>query len=773
MTFQNSRFIVATGFVLVLALMIATTSTGLTRMASINGKMDAIANVHDAKTGILTSMQHIVSARSLSMYALYLMDDPFERDAEFMHFNELASRFIEQRLRLEQMGLTPEEQAHLDHALALIRRSAPVQENIVARILDQNLDLVRSDMLHQDLPLEKSIWTQFDRLVALERDATKQALSEADDAYRKTYVWMLLLGLATIVLGAGITRGVMSRTSSIEAALAREKEQAEVTLHAIGDGVITTDASGRVTYVNPVAEQLTGWTSGEALGRSLEEIYHPVHAATGDSIDRRVGQDEPPRVGLQLVDDPLLVNKAGKEFAIEDSISPIRNGAGDAIGTVLVFRDVTRTRNLAEQLTWQASHDALTGLVNRRQFEILLKEMLENARIRDICHAVLYVDLDQFKIVNDTCGHVAGDELLKQLATLLQAPIRDSDTLARLGGDEFGVLLDGCTPAKASSIATELLETIQDFHFVWDNKTFRLGASIGVVSVDRNSGSMASVLSAADAACYIAKDKGRNRVWIHESQDSEMVQRRGEMEQISRITAAFEEERFMLYKQMIKPIAAESDEGRYYELLIRMADEEGSVTPPMTFLPAAERYGIMPNIDRWVIRRAFRGLADPVKAFEAADRFAINLSAQTLIDDRFLDFVVDQFAETGVDPARICFEITETTAIANWVRATHFISVLKSMGCQFALDDFGSGMSSFGYLKNLSVDFIKIDGLFVKDMVRDPFDGVMVEAIHHIARVMGIRTIAEFVEDDAILARLRELDVDYAQGYGIHVPEMF
>lgn len=770
---RNSRYVIATGFMLGLGLMIAISAIGLSRMTAINGKINAIGNVDSVKTAILTSMQNVVSSRSLSMYAMSLMDDPFEIDHEFQHFNHLAVQFIQLRTRLRRIGLSKAEEALLRDALDLIRRSAPLQEEIVDRIREGKLRGVRSLMLHQDLPLEKKIWARFEQIVALEHKTTRKALAAADSQYRNTYIWMVVLGMMTVVFGAVITRGVVRRTSAIEADLEREKEQAEVTLHAIGEGVITTDDVGCVRYLNPIAEQLTGWSTAEAKGRRLDEVYRVVDGATRRPIDV-TGTQHQPDSAADPEDYPLLLGRTGQEFAVEDSVSSIRSGNGAVLGTVLVFRDVTTSRHLAAQLSWQASHDALTGLVNRRQFEQLLEEMLQSARTMDKVHAVLYVDLDQFKVVNDSCGHVAGDELLKQLAVLLEGHIRDSDTLARLGGDEFGVLLDGCSVERAETIAHELLEIIRNFHFVWERRGFRVGASIGVVGIDRSSGSLGRVLSAADAACYVAKDKGRNRVWVHEPQDIEIAQRRGEMEQISRITEAFENNRFVLYKQAICPLVEEAPgQGTHYELLIRMLDADGAVVPPMTFLPAAERYGIMPNIDRWVIRTAFRRLAQCPERYGADVRIAINLSAQTLNDDYFLEFVVDQFASSGLDASRIGFEITETTAIANWVKATHFISTLKAMGCRFALDDFGSGMSSFSYLKNLAVDFIKIDGMFVKDIVDDPLDYVMVEAIHHVGQVMGIRTIAEFVENDVILEKLREVGVDYVQGYGIHEPEPF
>jgi len=345
--------------------------------------------------------------------------------------------------------------------------------------------------------------------------------------------------------------------------------------------------------------------------------------------------------------------------------------------------------------------------------------------------------------------------------------IRDSDTLARLGGDEFGILLETCGPSQAEQIAHTLLESLQDFRFVWRDKIFRVGVSIGLVCIHIGNDTVSSVLSAADAACYMAKDKGRNRVWVHQEDDRETVDRQGEMEWVSRIMRAFDENRFSLYFQRIVPVAAGAANQPYREVLIRLRGERGELVLPMAFIPAAERYGVMNTIDRWVVNTAFHWLASR----PTEEGLAINLSSQSLGNEDFLDFVMEQFRMTRLSPRRICFEITETAAIANWNRASHFVSALRARGCSFALDDFGSGMCSFAYLKTLPVDFIKIDGAFVRDLTQDKVDYAMVEAINHIGHVMGIQTIAEYVENEQTLAKLRELGVDYVQGYGIHVPQ--
>ena len=432
----------------------------------------------------------------------------------------------------------------------------------------------------------------------------------------------------------------------------------------------------------------------------------------------------------------------------------------------MIFRDVTEARLAAHQLSYHASHDALTGLVNRREFERRLERILTTA-LPEESHAVVYLDLDQFKVVNDTCGHVAGDELLRQVGPVLVSQVRKRDTVARLGGDEFGVLLEHCQQGQALRIAHQMREALQDLRFVWEDRGFTIGASIGLVPIGPGVDTVATIFRAADDACYAAKEQGRNRVHLYEPDDHELAQRHGEMQWVPRIQEALAKSRFRLFYQPILPLG---ETGRAHgEVLLRLLDRDGDLISPSAFIPAAERYNQMQAIDRWVIRSVFAALRDPDTGMPSGS-VAINLSGQSLSDRLFLEFVEQEIEACAVVLERICFEITETAAISNLSLAKRFFSALKPRGCRFALDDFGSGLSSFAYLKTLSVDFLKIDGGFVKDMVRDPIDHAMVEAIHRIGHVMGLETIAESVEDERILARLKTMGVNYAQGYAIGRP---
>ena len=552
------------------------------------------------------------------------------------------------------------------------------------------------------------------------------------------------------------------------------KERALVTLASIADGVITTDPDGWVEYLNPVAEELTGWTTEKARGLPMQAILRMVDEGTRKLAANPIEMVLREERTIEAASTLLLVRNDGTEFPIMQSAAPIRARGGEITGVVLVLHDVSRERQYVAKLSYQASHDSLTGLINRGEFEGRLSLALNSAAQLGRHHAVMYLDLDQFKVVNDTCGHAAGDQLMRQVTAVLQRRLREGDTLARLGGDEFGVLLENCAPDNALRIADGLRQTVMDCHFAWEARSFNIGVSIGLVNVADGMFTLTDVLSAADSACYMAKEKGRNRVQVYHAGDTELSMRQGEMEWIGRLQKALEEDRFVLYSQDIAVLDPARKIEDHCEILIRMLDEKGELVPPMAFIPAAERYNLMPSIDRWVIRNAFAIIARQRAEKEGAPGiFAINLSGASIGDERFLDYVREQFTHFAVPPQSICFEITETAAIARLDKATDFINQLKSLGCLFSLDDFGAGMSSFAYLKHLPVDFLKIDGGFVKDMADDPIDRAMVEAINSVGHVMGKKTIAEFVDGERVIRLLREMGVDYAQGYGVAKPRLF
>ena len=557
-------------------------------------------------------------------------------------------------------------------------------------------------------------------------------------------------------------------------ALYQEKERAQVTLGSIGDGVVTTDMNGDIEYMNTVAEQSTGWKLEDARGKPMTKVLKVVDEKTLEAPPDPVSLCLEKGKSTMLAGHLLLIHRyRNQRLSIEVNASPIRDSNSDITGVVLVFHDVTELRGLAKKMSYQATHDSLTGLINRREFEYRVKHALDHARNSDIRHAVCYIDLDNFKVVNDTCGHIAGDELLKQLTIKLRLELREADTLARLGGDEFGVLLEGCSIENAHDPAENLRKIVENFRFVWDNKAFRVGASIGLVAITSDSGTLTDVLSAADSACYLAKDQGRNRIHIYQPDDEAVVERHGQMQWVQRIQDVLEQQRFRLFFQPIAKINRAKGEKNtiHGEVLIRMLDENNELVGPGAFIPSAERFSLMPAIDRWVIENTFKMLTlDRDRLLENVSTCCINLSGQSLSDERFTDFLVKHIKDSGIPTSLLCFEITETAVIANLCNASSMISILREMGCRFALDDFGVGLSSFSYLKNLPVDYLKLDGCFVKNMVNDTIDKAMVKAINHIGHTMDIKTIAEFVEDESTLGAVREIGVDYAQGYAIARP---
>ncbi len=555
-----------------------------------------------------------------------------------------------------------------------------------------------------------------------------------------------------------------------ESLLVEEKERAEVTLHSIGDAVITVSAEGAVDYMNPVAEAMTGWTLERARGQTMESVFQVVGEQSREQV---LGLVSDSLAGERVVASPnhsLLLSHSGKEYAIQYSAAPIRTHNGILAGAVLVFTDVTEAQRLARQIAHQAAHDSLTGLVNRREFERRLRHAVQSAQQQSMQHQLCYVDLDRFKLVNDTAGHIAGDELLKQVAYLLSSKIRDRDTLARLGGDEFAVLLENCPMHKATSIAESLISVVRDFQFTWAGHGFEIGASIGVAPITDESETTVQVLSEADLACYMAKEEGRNRVHFYRHDGDSLARGiRPEVLQAAELKSALHDGRFHLHCQPIVSLSTEQVEPLYYEILLRLRDHEEVVQPPSLFIPTAERYGLMANIDRWVIHTSCVYYAESFGQ-EPGPGISINLSGNSLDDDSLVNYVLEQLADAGVPPERVCFEITETAAISNLAHAAHLIKALKDSGCRFALDDFGRGLSSLTYLKRLPVDYIKIDGSFIRDMADNAVDCAMVEAVNKLSHRMGIETIAEYVESELVVTALRELGVDYGQGFAIGTP---
>jgi len=561
----------------------------------------------------------------------------------------------------------------------------------------------------------------------------------------------------------------------IVAELAAQNEKLSVTLRSIGDSVITTDERGQIEYLNPIAERLTGWSVQEAAGRGLMEVFRVIDETTrqpvGDPVTALLTQSASSGTqGSWSSHQRILVARDGREFFIADSAAPIRDDTGKIRGIVLVFHDMTEQRQLAREMSYRATHDALTELPNRMAFDACLQRELALAQQTGVVHALLYIDLDQFKIVNDACGHTVGDELLRQIAGLLRSCVRSGDTLARLGGDEFGVILSHCDAERAQNIAQGICEKIAAFRFINEGRRYRIGASIGVVPLDQRWANASAVLQAVDVACYAAKEAGRNRVHAYADIGGAAQASQGLMRWATRLQEAIEENRFMLYCQRIEALVPDA-RGEHYEILLRMIGEDGSIVAPGEFMRSAERYQLVGLIDRWVLRNVLQWMRENQARMQTVGMLSINLSGHSIGDRGFHRFAEEVMRETHADAGKICFEVTETAAISNLGDATRFFSAMRVNGCRFALDDFGSGLSSFGYLKTLPVDFLKIDGQFVRNAHNDAVDRATVRCIQEVARVVGKQTIAEFVEGPEVMTLMRDMGVDFAQGYAIHRPE--
>jgi diguanylate cyclase (GGDEF)-like protein/PAS domain S-box-containing protein len=528
--------------------------------------------------------------------------------------------------------------------------------------------------------------------------------------------------------------------------------------------VFDLSLNGQIQSVNQFGARQIGLTVKQLIGVSIYNFTHPEDLADSRAFFKAC-QTHPDQVQKQ---DVRLICQNGNIIWVRQTARLVNTVLSNQ-HLLLVCEDITETRRLADRIAYQASHDELTGLTNRRQFDECIQTLVGKAQIDNSVHVMCYLDLDQFKVVNDTCGHLAGDELLRQLGELLRLQVRKTDVLARLGGDEFGILMSHCNVEQALLTSEKLRLAISDFQFAWDNRSFSVSVSIGIAPINRTCGNAVDILKEADAACYAAKEKGRNRIHVFSSNDEELAERQGEMQWVEKIRLGIEENRFQLYGQLIVP-TTHVEEGLHFETLLRYRDEHGNIIPPGAFLPAAERYNIAPALDRWVISNLFEYLSTTPGFIERLELCSINLSGLSLSDETMLEFISKQFRKWQIPTYKICFEITETAAISNLSYAKQFIDALRKKGCLFSLDDFGSGLSSFAYLKNLPVDYLKIDGLFVKDILEDKIDWTMVKAINEVGHVMNKKTIAEFVENQNIFELLKTLGVNYAQGYGIAKP---
>ncbi len=757
------------GFAATLVLVSILVTLSLRHLQSTHNSIMSLAEEHSVKSNLVRKMYNAARDRTMHLFAMVNDSDPFQQDEQFQKFTALSGVFADSRTHLMKMKLTPEERNLVELQGEQTRATIPYQDQVVEMVQQRNIKRAHEILMSAAVPYQDKVLATLERLIDLQDEATNIIAQQSKATQQQAYVMIFSIAALTLVLALVIAIFISRRIIHTERALNYGKKLAEVTLRSIGEAVITTDAIGHVQYLNPLAERLTAWSIPQAEDVKLSRVLSVMDGETEHNMDNVVSYVLENHARITSPENAILNNRANQSYAIEYTAAPILDENELLHGAIVVFRDVTEMRSMAYQLSYQASHDALTGLLNRHEFEVRLQHAISNARTEHIQHALCYLDMDQFKVINDTCGHIAGDEVLKQLSQHLKDHVRENDSLARLGGDEFGILLEGCDIAYAEEIVEKIRRTVNEIRFIWNNKPFDLSVSIGVAPINMISGNVSDVMSAADTACYEAKDQGRNRIHIYHPDDENMAKRQGEMHWVHRINEALDNDQIELHFQEIFALQTDRLGHRYCEALVRLRDEQGQLVPPMAFIPAAERYNLMPAIDKRVLKQSLTHITTLNKRGISL-YVSINLSGQSICDNEFLNYIVEEIVISGVDASHLIFEITETAAIANFNRALHFIKTLKELGCKFALDDFGSGLSSFAYLKNLPVDFLKIDGTFVRDIINDPKNAAFVESINQIGSIMGIKTIAEYVENQDILDKLVSIGVHYAQGFHIGKP---
>lgn len=720
------------------------------------------------KMALILRLIEVARARSRLMSQMFLEEDVFNRDELNMKLDERATEFTVMRQRLLAMDLDTEEKKILTEQNLVASDTLALQRKASEMFLSSNPLAVRQAqkmMYEQVIEGQVSVIDLFIDLLNYQKNNMDRAQRAAKFDYQRSYrIEMTLYGFI-LLLGVLVALHVIKRIRFIEHELYVEKEKALITLKSIGDAVITTNQKGEVAYLNPVAEKITGYLTHQVKGRAISDIFRAYDEANSRWLADCIVNYLSKGVYNLPSSDVVLFDADNERVDIALTIAPIQDEDGGVFGTITTFHDVTREKALAKRIEHQARHDVLTGFLNRREFEIKVEQSLK-LYSSGISHALCIMDLDRFKIVNDTLGHAAGDELLRQVSQHIRGVLRQTDIVARIGGDEFALFLSNVGVEDAEMIAEKILSVIREYQFVWGDKAFRIGASIGMVDAPPQVSTYDALYHAADTACYMAKHEGRDRLYTVSYDDAGISEKREQTLWVNRINEALDDNRFTLFSQDIVPLSDDPGLRPHKEVLIRMIDENGELVPPMAFIPPAERYNLMPRLDEWVVGTVLHMLGRD----HSDTVYAINLSGQSMADRKFTDWAVDAIRSQRINGRRLCFEITETAAIANLENATGFLKELQQLGCYTALDDFGSGLSSFAYLRTLPIDYVKIDGMFVRQITEDATSCVMVEAIHSISRTMNLRTIAEFVEDEPTCRLLVDMGIDYAQGYFFGAP---
>ena len=779
MSAKRPIFQLSLGFAAILLLLTATAVTAIVRINLIQDEFKDLVETHNLKIEIINSMRSTIRDRMVAMNKMVLQEDPFDRDETAMAYDVLAVRFVGFRNKLETLPLDSEEKDSLEVLRKLTTVVTPLNNRVVEHLREGRTDEARKLLLAEALPAQEAVLAQADRiLLHLKSDAAKREAETGKDTSRTRLLMIVLtfiaLGLSLLITILVLTRAkreraiLMGEFDEMRKVVHSRQQRLETILDNAAEGIMTFDRNGLIRSFNRAAERLFGYTEAEIAGKDLSVLIPPTEAPDRrdgylehfmrSEIQRLLGH-EGEVIGRQRNGTRFPLALKVSEIVIED----------EPLYTALVA-DISERKALMEHLKKMAEQDGLTGLYNRTYFQQELERVVERARRARESFALLYIDLDNFKYVNDTLGHAAGDKLLIEVADILSHRARKGDLIVRLGGDEFTVLLYAVHPDQIGAIAESFRKALADYYFKHAGKRVDIGCSIGVANITPEVESASQVLSQADVACHLAKCGGRNRIHVFEAADESRVTGMSlDMGWSRRIREAIEHNRFALACQPI--VSSQSGEVESFEVLIRMLDDDNGMILPGGFLPSAERFSLSADIDRWVIVNAIETLAAQ-RRITPNLRYALNLSGQTLTQPSVCDLIIDRLKATGLDPAALTFEVTETVAIADMAVAETFLCKLQEIGCRTALDDFGSGMSSFAYLRDLPVDLVKIDGRFVKNLAANPVDQAMVKAMNEIAHALGKQTVAEFVESEDSLILLKSFGVDYVQGYHLGRPNV-
>lgn len=729
-------------------------------------QINEIVITNNKKSRLLVEMQQAARERSLALYSMVNTKNSREYEKVFKKYQKNAEAFNNAREVLLSMPLSLTEQELIQRQGKLSRLALPLQ-NVIIKLIDKNRfkDAVNI-LINKSIPSQNTVLTQISKIIDFQNDNNENIVNQLQKRVDNNIIIIIAISITILILTILTSIYVIRRITKSEKQLFFEKELAQTTLYSIGDGVITVDKDYIIQTINPAAEKIADVKSKNAFGKNILSIYDSESPKQRSEIKNKLTNTGDQR----SVFDFTLTKRDGEKFEVEHTIAPIIDKNKTILGAVIILRDVTEVRTMEKRLSYQASHDALTGLINRREFEVRLKQIIRNSQTENIIHSICFLDLDKFKIINDTSGHAAGDEFLKQVSKTIQSLLRQTDVLARLGGDEFAIILDSCSIHQAKIICGQIIKKIKDTRFNWEKNSFETGASIGIVPITKLTISAAEIMSTVDAACYEAKDKGRNRIQVFEPNDAQFIQHQTETSWIQKIKNALNDNNFELYFQEVHNVNPKHSTLKSIEMLVRLNDE-GNIISPDSFIPTAERYNLMSTIDEWVINNAFEFIKEYHKKHHSDIRVAINLSGQSLSENSVINLITNQLKKNkNIKNEHICFEITETAAIANLSKAIEFITQIKQLGCKFSLDDFGSGLSSFSYLNNIPVDNLKIDGIFIRDIHIDSINRIFVESIHNISEIMGIKTTAEYVESEEVLNCVKSIGIDYAQGHHISKP---